>query len=126
MFFTSSLLASIDIVFGIIYFFRVNETRRGAVTITKILKINSTPLGLLLLNQYFSFSSNLRPVPLAEKKKELVHASDSISPVRYVATVKNIGKIAIGSCEKTKVSDKIQSLFCKLSLLKYTVNYKIY
>ena len=81
MFPTSSLLASIDIIFGTIYLFYITETRRGAVTVTKILKINSTLFGLRLLNEYFNFLLNLRPGPLAITllNKELVHSSDSIS-----------------------------------------------
>ena len=54
--------------------------------VTKILKINSAFLELRLLNECLNFLFNLRPAPLAITllKKELLHASDSISPVRYV------------------------------------------
>ena len=64
----------------------MNKTRRGAVTVTKIRKINSTLLGLRLLNECLKFLFSLRPAPVATTllKKELLHASDSISLVRYV------------------------------------------
>ena len=68
------------------YLFHTNETRRGAVTVTKILKIGSALLGLRLLNECLNFLFNLRPALLATTllKKELLDASDSISRVRYV------------------------------------------
>ena len=90
VFSTSSLLASIDIISWMIYLFHINENRRGAVTVTKMLKINLTVLGLQLLNKCLNFLFNLKPAPLATTllKKELLHASDSISPVRYVVNSK--------------------------------------
>ena len=75
MFPISSLLASIDIVFGMIYLFHINETRRSAVTVKKI----------LIVQHVSSFLYNMRPAPKATTLYILVHASDSIPPVRYIA-----------------------------------------
>ena len=60
MFPTSSLFASINIIVRTISLFHVNETRRGTVMVTKILKINSTILGLQLLNEYYNFFIELK------------------------------------------------------------------